>query len=62
MTGQLDALDKCPGIWPLGVGETWWQAIAKTLLCVAGNEAKEACGIDQLCTGLEAGSKAVFMR
>jgi hypothetical protein len=41
----------------LGVGKTWRQAISKTLLLVAGNEAKEACGINQLCAGLEAGIK-----
>jgi hypothetical protein len=23
MAGQLVALDTCPGIWPIGVGETW---------------------------------------
>jgi hypothetical protein len=55
MAGRLVALDKCPGIRPLGVGETWRRAIAKTLLLVAGSEAKEVCGIDQLCAGLEAG-------
>eukprot|EP00978_Attheya_sp_CCMP212_P030440 scaffold111966_cov57-Attheya_sp.AAC.1 len=35
------ALDKCPG--------------AKCLLLAAGKEAKDACGINQVCTGLEAG-------
>jgi hypothetical protein len=46
------ALDKCPGVHPIGVGES----TAKILLLVPGAEAKEACGIDQLCApGLEAG-------
>jgi hypothetical protein len=56
MSGRLYALDKCPGVRPVGVGETWRRATAKILLLVAGAEAKEACcGIDQLCAGLEAG-------
>jgi hypothetical protein len=55
MSGRLCALDKCPGVRPVGVGETWRRATAKILLLVAGAEAKEACGIGQLCAGLEAG-------
>ncbi len=35
--------------------ETWRRAFAKCLLKVAGPEAKEACGTDQLCAGLESG-------
>eukprot|EP00978_Attheya_sp_CCMP212_P035431 scaffold154276_cov33-Attheya_sp.AAC.2 len=38
------ALDKCPGVRP-----------AKCLLVAAGEEAKDACGIDQVYAGLEAG-------
>jgi hypothetical protein len=37
------------------IGEVWRRAIAKCVLHVAGTEAKEACGTDQLCAGLEAG-------
>ncbi len=55
MAGRLVALDKCPGVCPLGVSENWRRAIAKTLLLVAGNEAKEACSIDHICAGLKAG-------
>jgi hypothetical protein len=36
-------------------GETWRRLLAKIVLWLAGSEAKETCGIDQLCTGLEAG-------
>jgi hypothetical protein len=57
MVGRLVVLDKCPRIWPLDVGKTWRWAIDKTLLLVTGNEAREGCGIDQLCPGLEAGIK-----
>jgi hypothetical protein len=53
--GRLVALDKCPGIRPVGIGETWSRLFAKCVLSIAKSEAKEACGVDQLCGGLEAG-------
>lgn len=55
MAGRLVALDKCPGVRPVGIGETWRRLFAKIVLLVAHNEAKEVCGIDQLCAGLESG-------
>ena len=44
MSGRLIALDKQPGIRPVGVGGTWRRLMAKCLLEVAGPEAKSACG------------------
>jgi hypothetical protein len=55
MTGRLLAIDKCPGIRPIGIGETWRRAIAKCILHVAGKDAKEICVDNQLCAGLESG-------
>jgi hypothetical protein len=55
MAGRLVALDKCPGVRPIGVGETWRRLAAKATLLVSGSDAKELCGIHQLCAGLEAG-------
>ena len=55
MSGRLIALNKQPGIRPVGVGETWRRMMAKCLLKVAGPEAKTACGTTQLAAGLEAG-------
>ena len=55
MSVQLIALDKQPGIRPVGVGETRRRMMAKCLLKVAGPEAKTACGTTQLAGGLEAG-------
>jgi hypothetical protein len=55
MAGRLVALDKCPGVRPIGIGETWRRLAAKATLLSSGREAKELCGIDQLCAGLEAG-------
>ena len=36
MSGRLIALDKQPGIRPVGVGETWRRLMAKCLLKVSG--------------------------
>jgi hypothetical protein len=59
MACLLFGLDKCPGVRPVGAGagagESWRRLFAKVVLHFAGGEAKEACGIDQLCAGLEAG-------
>ena len=55
MTGRLVALDKCPGIRPIGIGETWRRLAAKCNLEVTGQEATYACGKEQLCTGLKVG-------
>ena len=57
MAGRLCGTEKGSGggVRPLCIGEIWRRLFAKCLLLVAGSEAKEACGIDQLCAGLEAG-------
>ena len=55
MANRLVALDKCPGVRPVGIGEIWRRLFAKTVLILAGEEAKEECGDEQLCAGLEAG-------
>jgi hypothetical protein len=57
MDGRLLALNKSPGIRPVGIGETWRQLFAKILLLIMGDKAQEVCGIDQLCAGLQAGIK-----
>ena len=51
MIGRLIALDKQPGIRPVGVGETWQRLMAKCLLRVTGPEAMDACGTIQLAGG-----------
>ena len=52
------ALDKCPGVRPLWVGEVWmrlWSDCSHTNTKV---EATNACGNTQLCAGLWSGIKA----
>ena len=54
MANRLMALDKCPGVRPVGIGEIWRRLFSKCVLKEAGAEATEACGSDQLCAGLKA--------
>ena len=51
----LPALDKCPGVSPIGIGEAWMRLVAICVLQVSVLEAKAECGVDQLWAGLEAG-------
>ena len=55
MSGRLIALDKMPGIRPIGIGETWRRLFAKSVIEDSGAEVVEACGCKQLCAGLKAG-------
>ena len=51
----LVALDKMPGVHPVGIGERLRQALAKLVMRTAGDQANTVCGNLQLCAGLEAG-------
>ena len=55
MSSHLVALNKMPGVCPVGIGDTWRHLLTKSILLVCGKDAKEACSTDQLCAGLEAG-------
>ena len=55
MSGWMVALDKQPGVRPVGVGETWRRIFANIVLKVMGTEATMVCQDDQLCAGLKAG-------
>ena len=55
MSNRLIALDKCPGVRPVGVGEMWRRLFEKCVIKVSGRQVKSARGTSQLCTGLEAG-------
>ena len=55
MLDCLIALDKQPGMRPVGVGETWRSIFSKIVLMVTGPEATMACRDDQLCPGLKSG-------
>ena len=48
----LVALEKKPGVRPMGIGETLRRALAKIVMRAAGDQVKKACGNLQLCAGL----------
>ena len=51
----LVALDKRPGVRPVGIRDTILQAINKIFMRAEGDQVKMACGSLQICAGLEAG-------
>ena len=53
--GRLVALDKQPGVSPLGIDESWMRAVVKLVLAKLSRDGKASCGSTQLCDGLEAG-------
>ena len=55
MACRLVALDKRPGVRPIGIEETLRRALDKLIMRAAGDQAKTACGNLQLFAGLEAG-------
>ena len=55
---RLVVLDKCPGVHPVGIGETIRRIIANAILCIIGPEIQEAAGSSQLCAGQESGCDA----
>ena len=55
MSGRLVALDKQPGVRPVGVGENWRCPFAKIVIKFTGPEATMVCQDDHLCAGLKAG-------
>jgi hypothetical protein len=55
MACRLVALDKCPGVRPVGIGEVYRRLMAKCLLEVTGHQATAAAGNLNLCAGLPAG-------
>ncbi len=46
------ALDKSPGIWPLGVGEVWMHLWSDYSHMKTKAAVTSACGNTQLCAGL----------
>ena len=51
----LLALDKRPGVRPVGIGEKLRRDLAKLVMIAAGGQAKTVCDNLQLCEGLQVG-------
>jgi len=49
---RLIALNKLPGVRPVGIGESADRCFKKIMTIITGDEAMEACGSDHLCSGL----------
>ncbi len=59
LASRLIALDKNPGVRPIGVGEVPRRIISKAILFVIKGDIQEAAGATQLCGGQVAGIEAV---
>ena len=55
MAGRLVALDKLPGVRPVGIGSIFRRLLAKSLIKVIGQQATAACSNMNLCAGLPSG-------
>ena len=55
---RLVALDKCPGVRPVGIGEVPRRIISKAILAVVRQDVKKAVGSIQLCIGQSQGCEA----
>ena len=56
---RLIALDKNPGVRPIGIGDTSRRIIAKAVLYIVKTDVQDACGCVQLCGGQISGIEAV---
>ena len=55
---HLIALDKCPGVCPIGVAEVVRRILGKAILSDVGTDVQQAAGTTQLCASQEAGCEA----
>ena len=55
---RLIALNKCPGVRPIGIGEVVRRILGKVILATIGKEIQDAAGALQLCAGQQTGCEA----
>ena len=57
MSGRLIALDKCPGVRPIGIGECLRRIMCKCMAETTKKDLEETCGSQQLACGVKAGKE-----
>jgi len=57
---KLIALDKCPGVRPIGIGETVQRIVSKEILSVLKFDMLQAVGSSRLCPGQESGCESAI--
>ena len=62
MSNHLITLDKCPGVRPVGIGETVSHMIGKMVCTATRLDLAVQCETDQLCGGSSVEFKVRFMR
>ena len=60
VAGRLIAIDKNPGVRPIGVGEVCRWIISKAILRVVGLDIQESSGSSQLCDGQHGGCETTI--
>ena len=59
MASRLIAINKNPGVIPIGVCESVGRIVGKAILRVVGSDILDAVGVSQLCAGQDGGCEAV---
>ena len=57
---RLVAMDKCPGLRPIGIGEVVRRIIGKAILTVTSQDIQQVTGALQLCAGQQSGCEAAI--
>lgn len=59
LANRLIPLDKCPGVRPIGIGETPRRIISKAIVSFLKEDIRSAAGALQLCCGQESGCESI---
>ena len=60
MANRLIALDQCPGVCPIGIGEALRGVLGNVVALATRADLEEVCGTDQQCFGLRAGMEGAI--